>query len=197
LIAVHPQAVGGERTEPDGARPHNAHPADPDRSNQLVTFGDRLFRAGNTKKAEERFSQAVRANPYAAAPRLRLAQIAFVRGEYAEASNRLREAETAQPGWLATTTLDIQSIYGEPGDFNRHIAQLESHLHAHPEDRDAWLVLGGQWFLSGRTARAADIFLRLDDPLRRPDVALSAFIDASRALAPEVADSTVSEPGGR
>jgi predicted Zn-dependent protease len=149
-----------------------------------VTFGDRLFRANNTKKAEERYLQAIRSNPQAAAPRIRLAQLAFVRGDYSEAANRLREAETAQPGWLAAP-LDIQSIYGEPGDFNRHIALLESHLHAHPEDRDGWFVLGAQWYLSGRTAKAADVFLRLDDPHRRPDVALTAFIDATDARDPK------------
>jgi len=159
----------------------------------LVTFGDRLFRAGNTKKAEERYLQALRSNPQAAAPRVRLAQLAFVRGNYSEAANRLREAEIAQPGWLAAA-LDVQSIYGEPGDFNRHIARLESHLHAHPEDRDAWFVLGAQWYLSGRTAKSADIFLRLDDPHRRRDAALAAFIGATEARPLENRGANPSEP---
>ena len=74
---------------------------------------------------------------------------------------------------------DIQSIYGEPGDFARHLARLESHLQVHPDDRDAWLVLGAEWYLSGRTARAADVFLRLYDPKRKPDIALSAFLHAT------------------
>jgi hypothetical protein len=181
VIAAPPPAMGG--AEQGGAarkRPREARPADPDRSRRLVTFGDRLFRANNSKKAEERFEQALRSDPQAAAPRVRLAQVAFVRGRYTEAADWLREAETAQPGWLATP-FDIQSIYGEPDDFNRRVAQLESHLHAHPDDQDAWLVLGAQWYLTGRTARAADIFLRLDDPRRRPDVALAAFLAATEA----------------
>jgi hypothetical protein len=49
----------------------------------------------------------------------------------------------------------------------------------HPDDRDAWLVLGAEWYLSGRTARAADVFLRLYDPKRKPDIALSAFLHAT------------------
>jgi tetratricopeptide (TPR) repeat protein len=151
---------------------------DPGRASQLVTLGDRLFRAGNFKKAEERFQQAARADPNSATPRVHLAQIAVVRGQYGEAAKRLREALTAQPNWLATAP-DIEAIYGEPTEFARQIARLQSHLQVHPEDRDAWLVLGAQWFLSGRTASAADVFQRLNDPRRQPDIALAAFLEAT------------------
>ena len=140
-----------------------ARNADPARAAQLLIVGDRLLRAGNLKKAEERYLQAMRTAPDLAAPRVRLAQIAIVRGNYSEAALRLREAETAEPGWIVNAP-DIQSIFGEPTDFTRHIARLESHVQTHPDDRDAWLVLGAEWFLSGRTARAADVFKRLDDP---------------------------------
>jgi len=156
---------------------------DPARAEQLTTFGDRLFRAGNTRKAEERYEQAVRANPYSAGPRIRLAQLELIRGHYREAANHIRDAQAAQPGWL-TEAIDIQSIYSEPADFAKPIARLESHLQAEPADRDAWLVLGAQWFLSGRTQKAADVFLRLTD--REPDDTLDAFLQASRATAPAV-----------
>jgi cytochrome c-type biogenesis protein CcmH/NrfG len=142
-------------------------------------MGDRLFRGSNLKKAEERYRQAARLDHSSAAPRVRLAQVALSREQYSEAAMRLREAETAQPGWIATAA-DIQAIYAEPADFARHISRLESHLHVHPDDRDAWLVLGAQWYLSGRTARAADVFQRLNDPRRKPDIALAAFLDATK-----------------
>ncbi|MDG3006978.1 tetratricopeptide repeat protein [Paludisphaera mucosa] len=153
--------------------------ADRERAEQLTTFGDRMFRIGNYKRAEERYQQAIHANPYSAAPRLRLAQVALVREQYPLAADLLREAETAQPGWIVTAR-DVQSLYAEPADFARHVAKLEAHLHRKPEDRDAWLVLGAQWFLSRREAKAADVFLRLDEPRRKPDVALAAFLDAAR-----------------
>jgi tetratricopeptide (TPR) repeat protein len=155
-----------------------AKPADPARSAQLTTLGDRLFRAGNLKKAEERYLQAMRAAPDLAAPRVRLAQVALARGHFADAATRLREAETAQPGWILNAP-DIQTIYGEPTEFARSLARVESYLQAHPDDRDGWLVLGAQLFLSGRTTKAADVFKRLDDPNRKSDVALAAFLDAS------------------
>ena len=84
-------------------------------------------------------------------------------------------------GWTSVRIIsECQNAgYAEPADFHRHLAHLESHLQAEPGDRDAWLVLGAQLFLSGRTRRAADVFLRLTD--REPDSTLTAFLDASRA----------------
>jgi cytochrome c-type biogenesis protein CcmH/NrfG len=78
--------------------------------------------------------------------------------------------------WLLNAP-DIQSVYGEPADFARHLARLESHLQANPNDRDAWFVLGAESYLSGRTRQASDIFQRLSD--RRPDEALTAFTTAA------------------
>lgn len=118
------------------------------------------------------------AAPDLAAPHIRLAQIAIARGNYSDAADRFRQAELAQPGWIVTAP-DIQSIYAEPAVFARTVTRLESHLQLHPDDRAAWLVLGAQWFLSGRTIKAADVFRRLNDPKRKPDLALSAFLDAS------------------
>ncbi len=169
------------------ARPMPAQPArrgDASKSAQLITLGDRLFRAENLKRSTERYVQALVANPQSATPRVRLAQLAVVRGHYAEAANHFREAQAAEPGWLLNAP-DIQAIYAEPGDFSEPIARLETHLQIHPGDRDAWLVLGAQWYLSGRTRRAADIFLRLTD--RPTDPTLSAFLAAStpRADPPE------------
>jgi Tetratricopeptide repeat len=156
----------------------NLKASDPARSEQLTTLGDRLFRAGNFKKAEERYLQAIRVGPDLAKPRFRLAQIAMMRGQYSTAATRVREAETAQPGWIINAP-DIQALYGEPADFANNVARLETHLQTNPDDRDAWLVLGAEWFLSGRTTKAADVFKRLNDPNRKPDVALTAFLDAS------------------
>jgi hypothetical protein len=165
-------------------------PSDPARSNQLMVVGDRLFRAGNFKRAEERYQQALRAAPDSAAPHIRLAQIAIARGNYSDAAERFRKAERAEPGWIITAP-DIQSIYPEPAAFARTVTRIESHLQLHPDDRDAWLVLGAQWFLTGRTGKAADVFQRLNDPRRKSDVALSAFLDASnqrRQEAPKPVD---------
>ncbi|MFO0951676.1 MAG: tetratricopeptide repeat protein [Isosphaeraceae bacterium] len=154
-----------------------ARAADLQKGRKLATIGDRLFRAGNVKRAEERYQQAARSAPNEAAPLLRLAQVAVVRGMYSEAASRLRQSVDAEPGWV-TRAPNILSIYGEPRDFERQISRLESHILVEPNDRDAWLVLGAQLYLNGQTRRAGDIFLRLTD--RRPDPTLAAFLDATR-----------------
>ncbi len=184
LLAAPPPGLWP--AQPGVVRRASARRSDVARSTLLTTVGDRLFRAGNLKKAEERYEQALRAAPDQAGPRVRLAQVAFVRGAYADAATRLREAETVQPGWLVTAG-DIQPIFGEPTEFARHMGRLQSYVQAHPQDRDAWLVLGAEFFLTGRTAKAADVFKRLNDPSRKPDVALSAFLDASNQGAAEPA----------
>ena len=168
VVPIRPQA---RRVEPPG---HRVTP----RGKELLTFGDRLFRAGNLVRAVERYEQAVKLCPDAAAPRVRLAQVALMRGDYNEAADRLREAQTAEPGWTLAAD-DIQSVFGEPRVFSKQIERLESHLQTHPGDRDAWLVLGAELFLSGRTARAADVFTRLTD--RKADETLQAFLDAVKA----------------
>ena len=187
LLPAPPQQAAA-RWPQGGAKPVVAPKSDPARAEQLMTVGDRLFRAGNLKKAEERYQQAVRAASDQAAPYLRLAQIALARGHYAAAANRLRDAEVAQPGWIVTAR-DIQAIYGEPAEFARQIARLESHVQSHPDDRDAWLVLGAQWFLTGRTNRASDVFQRLNDPHRKPDIALAAFLEASNQARPKAGEA--------
>lgn len=150
---------------------------------QLVTIGDRLFRAGNIKRASERYEQAVRSDPDAAPPRVRLAQVALVRGRFAESAAQLRQAVAADPGWLARAP-NIEAVFAEPADFRRQISRLESRILAEPGDRDAWLVLGAELFLSGQTRRASDVFVRLTD--RKPDPALAAFLEAATpADAPE------------
>ena len=148
--------------------PAKARKPDPSRAAQLVTLGDRNFRAGNLHREAERYTQAVSADPSAAMPRVRMAQVAVNRGQYAEAANHYRDAMVAEPGWLIHAP-DVQAIYGEPADFAKQIARLETHLQADPQDRDGWFVLGAQWYLSGQTRKAADVFLRLTD--RKADAA--------------------------
>jgi hypothetical protein len=160
-----------------GAVPARTRRPNPDRAKELVEIGDRSFRGGNIHRAEERYFLAAKADPTAPLAFIHLAQVSLVRKDYTIAAERIRTAvDTAQGSAWLTTVPDIQTMYGEPGDFARHMASLESHLQANPSDRDAWFLLGVEWFLSGRTQQAADAFQRLTD--RRPDPALSAFLDA-------------------
>jgi len=169
--------------QPTVTRASTTRRPNPARSKEHVEIGDRSFRGDNNKRAEERYRLAIKADPTSAIPHVRLAQVAMVRGRYADAAKHFRDAVAAEPGFLLNAP-DIQSVYSEPADFARELADLEKHLQADPSDRDAWFVLGAEWYLSGRTQKAADAFRRLTD--RRPDLALAAFLDATspRRVAP-------------
>ena len=112
IMPPPPPGIGGGAPVANMRQPR-VQIADPARAAQLLVVGDRLLRAGNLKKAEERYLQAMRNAPDLAAPRVRLAQVAIARGNYAEAASRLREAETAEPGWIVTAPI-----------FNRFSANL-------------------------------------------------------------------------
>jgi thioredoxin-like negative regulator of GroEL len=141
-----------------------------------LKVGDRLFRAKEFPRAERRYREAAQANPNLAEPHLRLAQVSIARKDYAQAARHIHDAQTAEPGWqLMAQPRDIQNLFGDPADFTRTLADLESHLQANPEDRDGWLVLGTELYLTGRTERAHDAFLRLTD--RKPDPTLAGFLD--------------------
>jgi hypothetical protein len=161
-------------------RPRQPNPA---RAKEQVEVGDRSFRAGDIKRAEDKYKIAAKADPSAPSPHVHMAQVSMVRGDYASAADRLRDAVTVAPNadWLLRVA-DIQAIFVEPADFAKQLARLESHLQANPNDRDAWFVLGAECYLSGRTKQASDVFQRLTD--RRPDEALAAFLDASKTKLP-------------
>ncbi len=124
------------------------------------------------------YEQAIGADPTDAKPYVRLAQLDVARGHFASAASHLREAQAAQPGWQVRAD-DVQNLFGDPPEFAAVLNRLESHLQTHPDDRDAWLVLGAELFLTGRTQRAGDVFLRLTD--QKPDATLDGFLRASRA----------------
>jgi len=94
-------------------RPRRPNPA---RARELVELGDRSFRGDNTRRAEDRYQQAIKADPAAVAPHVHLAQIALIRGHYTEAADHLRSAVAtgAGSGWLANAP-DVQSMFSEPG----------------------------------------------------------------------------------
>lgn len=142
---------------------------------ERIKVGDRLFRAKDFHRATERYEQAIDADPSDAKPYVRLAQLDVARGHYAQAADHLREAQTADPGWQEHAD-DVQNLFGDPHEFATAMNRLESHLQTHPDDRDAWLVLGAELYLTGRSKRANDVFLRLTD--QKPDPTLAGFLQA-------------------
>ena len=177
-----------------------AKPSDPVRSGQLTTLGDRLFRAGNLKKAEERYLQAMRVAPtwpHRVSGWLR----SPLRGATTPTQpTRLREAETAEPGWIVNAP-DIQTIYGEPTEFARQFGAARD-LSCRPIPTTA--MDGWSWepncFSRVERQRPPTSSRGSTIPNRKSDVALAAFLDASNQAAqqpgkaPEPDDSSIIGP---
>lgn len=174
---LDPAALAAAMERPAVSAAGRASRRDRERAEERVKVGDRLFRAKDYRRAAERYQQAVDADPGDARPYVRLAQLAVARGRYAEAADHLREAQAAQPGWQRRAG-DVQNLFGDPADFDAVLNRLESHLQTHPDDRDAWLVLGAELYLTGRRDRAADVLLRLTDR-DDDDGTLGGFLSAA------------------
>jgi len=74
-----------------------ARKPDTTRATQLLTFGDRLFRVGNIKRAADRYEQSLRADPTTATVHVRLAQVALVRGQYNTAADHFARRWRSSP----------------------------------------------------------------------------------------------------
>lgn len=141
-----------------------------------IQRGDRLFKAGKPGPASERYKQAIKANPDSFQARLRLSEVSFSKGDYADAASWIHEAIAADPVGLEKHA-NVEAMFAEPDDFKDAIDRLETHLQAKPEDRDGWMVLGVQHLLTGHPDRASDAFLRLDPD--RADPTLRALMLAA------------------
>lgn len=145
-------------------------------SADYLARGDRFFRAKDYRRARDRFARSARFDPNSADPLVHEAQIDILQGHYEDAAERIRQALSNDGNWVFNAP-DIRAMYLEPGDFDKRIADLEAHVQANPEDRDAWFALGFEKYLSGKSRQASDIFMRLTD--RRGDATLFLMLQAS------------------
>ncbi len=156
--------------------PEEVQRAERTKSDDLVLRGDRFFRVKDYTRARNRYAKAGAADRNAVDPLIHEAQVDMVQGRYQDAAERVRQALTIDPDWIFNAP-DIQAMYAEPADYAALIGKLETHLQAKPDDRDAWLVLGLEKYLNGKTRQAHDIFTRLTD--RRGDTTLFTLLQAA------------------
>jgi tetratricopeptide (TPR) repeat protein len=177
------------------APPQEAAPVEPDpeaaeihvpteREQELLKNGMTSFESGDYEKAARLFLQAAMANPDNIDALLAYAVARFATGDYAVSAIAIRRGVSKFPG-VVNAAFDVRDRYGRPDDFEPQMVQLERFVQVHPDDIDAWLVLGfirhfsDQRELSARTfqlllktadesdAMIAEIFLTAD-PLPDP-----------------------------
>ena len=124
-------------------------------ANHYLSVGD-AFREGRFDDAARAYSRAVEFAPELGILRLVLSDSLFAIGDYRRAAAELRKALELDPS-LALHAVDKRAFYGDPADFDRHIALLERYLEDHFLDADARLLLAGNYLFGGRPAAAVDL----------------------------------------
>jgi len=112
----------------------------------FLRLGDLHFKEGDYAAAARYFERAIEALPDHPAPRFALADALFALGDWGYAAFQIRRGVELDPSWL-DLRIDRRDFYGDPADFDRHMAALLAFLADHPYDAAAWLVLGyNQYF---------------------------------------------------
>ncbi len=107
----------------------------------IVDEGMRFFRMGDYQRAAITWLRASELDHGDAASRLAAGHALFALGRYAEANKLLAHAFELTPQ-LASLSYDIRNDYGNPRDFNAHLAALEQFVATHPRDYHGRLLLG-------------------------------------------------------
>jgi tetratricopeptide (TPR) repeat protein len=106
-----------------------------------LELGEQVFAEGRYPEARRFFVRALMVlaeDPYA---QLDYGLIHFALGDYAVAADAFRRALNGEPD-LFDRPPDVSTAYGVEGDFEAHLAALESYLAKNPDDADARFVLG-------------------------------------------------------
>lgn len=92
---------------------------------KMVKRGLSAFARGDYATARSAFRLAAKANVFDPSCRVHLAHACFALGRYREAARNIREAFHLEPR-LADLPYDVRDDYGQPEDFDRHLAALQA-----------------------------------------------------------------------
>ncbi len=149
--AVHAQPAAG--AAPQAApeiRAANAATAD-----EWLAEGDLAFREGRYSDAVRHYARAVEFAPERGDLWLILSDALFATGDYHYAAYALRKSLDLD-GTLLEPLVDKHDWYGNPAEFDKHIAWAEAYLRDHVLDEDARLVLAANYLFSQRWSQAVD-----------------------------------------
>ncbi|MBI3818514.1 MAG: tetratricopeptide repeat protein [Planctomycetes bacterium] len=183
-----PQSVANEGEQPVGrprvAQGEHKSAGQPSPNSLLADryagLGDIYFRLGHYERAVESYRRALSYDSSDANLHFILSDGLFSVGNYSEAAAEITRAIKIDAG-LVESNANKNDFYGVAADFDIHIQSLERWLNDHPDDADAWLVLGynryfkkdyslarvafdrARQLASQETRRAAELFLAVTD----------------------------------
>jgi tetratricopeptide (TPR) repeat protein len=125
-------------------------------ASQYLTLGDQAFRDGRYADSVHFYAKAIEYQPQDGVLYLVLSDALFATGDYHYGAYALRKALELDPS-QARKVVDKHGFYGDPTEFDRQLAVLETYLVDHPGDTDARLLLAANYLFGGRPAAAVDL----------------------------------------
>ena len=140
-----PPVVDGEiQVEPQQRIPVN---------NALLADAARQFQEGQYDEARSSLARAVLNDPQNGFAELAYGLGLFAVGDYEAAARAVRRGLALAPD-VADRPIDVSRQYRTAEDFQGHLQSLRLHVAAHPEQQDAWFLLGYLRFSNGRPVEA-------------------------------------------
>lgn len=127
---------------------------------ELIDRGSRAFVDGRYAEARHSFLRAVMMDDSDGYARLFYAFASFAMGDYELAAVALRRS-IAMEAAFATDPIDIRGFYPDEDTFKAHVSQLNGHIEANPEDKDARFVLAYVHYASGEPGKAIEMLSKL------------------------------------
>lgn len=164
-------------------------------SETLVDFylrlGDVHFKRGEYVEAVEAFKKAAQEDPGAAVPKFALGEGLFATGDYHYSAYNIRKGLEIDESWVQQT-IDRRELYGNPTEFDRHLASIQAYIGEHPYDTAAHFVYGYNAFFSADYDTALAAFQRVQEiePGERFSTLFLNEIPVRRAAAAEAKPET-------
>jgi tetratricopeptide (TPR) repeat protein len=124
-----------------------------------IDMGMRAFQIGDYGLARREFVRAMLAVPDDPELVMLYGYAHFATGDYLVASLAIRRALRDDPT-LIDQPVDILRLYGDPDDFEKHLAELDGHLGRDALDMDARFLAGFVRYAGGRPEAAVEFFAR-------------------------------------
>jgi Tetratricopeptide repeat len=123
-----------------------------------VTLGKRAFAAGQYGRADNRFRQAIAANPADPMGYFLLAQTLFALAKYDDAVAAIHTGMRLRPDWPTSGFRPLELYEGNVADYPDHLARLETILAQNPNDPVLLFLYAYQLWFDGRQAEALPLF---------------------------------------
>ena len=136
----------------------------PRQADHGLAAGKRYFKEGKYDLAVNAFLHAVLAAPQEGVPKLYFGLAHFAVGDFGSAVYAIRRGMDRVPNW-GEYKMNLRYLYGDPADFDQHLAVLTTHVQRSPAEGDAHFLLGYMLYFTGQYQPAieqSDLALQIE-----------------------------------